>query len=205
MVTCDALYFFLIPSAEIIICIPVINSVMETLRANGLSPKLGTIIAKADTAIFSVPTITRIPFDQPEISLLLIPCIILLKPLNSKANAPSAIGDTGWDNGMDMSTMAMDIISGPSPIMTILSGFPGNCSAIPITILSIPITMRTMEISRTVIFIVMPGYVRVAIVKIMAIVPKPISINRNQSRNFLLLILSELEEYPVVKHHSPYR
>jgi hypothetical protein len=180
MVRCDALYFFLIPSAEVIICIPVIKSVMETLRANGLSPKLGTIIAKADTAIFSIPTITRIHFDQPGISLLLIPCIILLKPLNSKANAPSAIGDTGRDNGMDMSTIAMDIISGPSPITTILSSFPGNCSAIPIIILSIPITIRTMEISRTVIFIVMPGYVRVAIVRIMAIVPKPISINRNQ-------------------------
>src|SRR5947209_6379372 len=38
VLTCDLLYFFLIPIAEVIICIPVINSVIEILRANVLSP-----------------------------------------------------------------------------------------------------------------------------------------------------------------------
>jgi hypothetical protein len=38
VLTYDLLYFFLIPIAEAIICIPVINSVIEILRANVLSP-----------------------------------------------------------------------------------------------------------------------------------------------------------------------
>ncbi len=79
---------------ETIICIPVTKSVIEILRANMLSPELGTIIARADTAMFRVPTPIRMAFDHFAISFPIMPCIILLIPLKSKANVPSAIGGT---------------------------------------------------------------------------------------------------------------
>jgi hypothetical protein len=82
---------------------------------------------------------------------------------------------------------------------------PGNGSVIPTAILSIPIIRRTIGISRIIVFVVIPGYARVTIVKIMAIAPRPTSINRNAPGDFLLLVSSELEECTVVKHHSPYR
>jgi hypothetical protein len=197
------LYFFLIPIAEIIICIPVIKSVIETLRVNELSPKLGTVIAKVDIAMFRIPTPKRMLLDQLEISLSLRPCIILLIPLNSKANAPRAIGDAGWDNGINMSTMAMAIINGPSPVLTSLYDLPGNGNAIPVAILSIPNMRRTIESIRMITFVVIPGYIRVPIVKIMANAPKLTSINRNQLGDFLLLILSSLFEFTLVKYGLP--
>jgi NADH:ubiquinone oxidoreductase subunit 6 (subunit J) len=76
----------------------------------------------------------------------------------------------------------------------------------PTAILSNPIISRTAETIRIIVCVVILGYVRVTIVKIMAVTPKPNSKSLNQSRDFLsfllLLLLSLLFEcVSVVKHH----
>lgn len=141
--------------------------------------------------------------DHPGISLTLAPCAILLKPLNSKANAPKAIGGREGDSGNTMITMARDIISGPSPMFASLVDLFPDGNAMPTAILSNPIINRTAETIRIIVCVVIPGYVRVTIVNIMAVTPKPSSKNLNHPRDFFsfLLLLLLFEGVSVVKHH----
>lgn len=65
-----------------------------------------------------------------------------------------------------------------------------------------PIISRTAETIRIIVCVVIPGYVRVTIVKIMAVTPKPSSKSLNRRRDFLLFLLLLLfEGVSVVKHH----
>jgi len=83
----------------------------------------------------SPPTPRRMHLDHLGISLTLEPCAILLIPLNSKANAPKAIGGREGDSGNIISTMARDIISGPSPMFASLVDLFPDGNAIPTAIL----------------------------------------------------------------------
>ena len=69
VLSCDFVWLCLIPMVEMIICIPVTKSVIEILRTNMLSPEIGTITARADTAMFRIPTPIRMAFDHFGISL----------------------------------------------------------------------------------------------------------------------------------------
>ena len=143
--------------------------------------------------------------DHPGISLTLAPCATLLIPLNSKANAPKAIGGREGDSGNTITTMARDIISGPSPMFASLVDLFRDGNTNPTAILSNPIISRTAETIRIIVCVVIPGYVRVTIVKIMAVTPKPSSKRLNRPRDFLsfllLLLVLLFEGVSVVKHH----
>jgi hypothetical protein len=99
--------------------------------------------------------------------------------------------------------MARDIISGPSPMFASLVDLFPDGNAIPTAILSNPIISRTAELTRIVVCVVIPGYVRVTIVNIMAVSPKPSSKSLNHVGNFLLFLLLLLlfEGVSFVKHH----
>ena len=110
-------------------------------------------------------------------------------PLNSKANSPRAIGGREENSENTMITMARAIISGPSPRFA--SSIDLLCSAriIPTAILSNPIIKRTIAAIRIIVCVVIPGYVKVMTIKIIAVAPKPSSRILSQLLNFLLSLL----------------
>lgn len=105
---------------------------------------------------------------------------------------------------MNITIIAMAIISGPSPIFASLFDLLGDGNAIPITILSNPIIIRAIETILIILFVVIPGYVRATTVKIMAIAPKPTSKYRSQAEDVVLSLLLLFEATLLVKHHLPY-
>ena len=169
-----------------IICIPFIRSAIEMLRANRTTPMVsGCINTKADTAMLSAPTPTRKPLDHLDISLFIIPCTILAIPLNSNANAPNNIKNSAVCIGNDITRMPNATTSAPSPILVSRDDLVGD-GAIPIAILSNPTISKATENNRIIVYIAIPGYVKIIIENIIEIAPKPICTKRNQLGDFVL-------------------
>ncbi|MDQ6724300.1 MAG: hypothetical protein M3Z01_08565 [Thermoproteota archaeon] len=61
--------------------------------------------------------------------------------------------------------------------------------AIPVAILSNPTISKATENSRIIVYIAIPGYVRITIDNIIEIAPKPICTNHNKLGDFILLLL----------------
>lgn len=148
----------------------------------------GCIKTKADIAILSAPTPTRKLLDQPDIFLFIIPCTILAIPLNSKANAPNNIKNSAVCIGNDITTMPSATTRAPRPILVRRDEAIGD-GAIPIAILSNPTISKATENSRIIVYIAIPGYVRITIDNMIEIAPRPICTNRNQIGDFIVLLL----------------
>jgi hypothetical protein len=148
----------------------------------------GCIKTKADIAILSAPTPTRKLLDQPDIFLFIIPCTILAIPLNSNANAPNNIKNSAVCIGNDITTIPSATTSAPRPILVRRDEVLGD-GAIPIAILSNPTISKATENSRIIVYIAIPGYVRITIDNMIEIAPRPICTNRNQLGDFIVLLL----------------
>ena len=86
--------------------------------------------------------------------------------------------------------MARDIISGPSPMFASLVDLFRDGNTNPTAILyEIQLLAELAETIRIIVCVVIPGYVRVTIVKIMAVTPKPSSKRLNRPRDFLSFLL----------------
>jgi hypothetical protein len=75
--------------------------------------------------------------------------------------------------------------SAPSPILVSRDDLVGD-GAIPIAILSNPTISKATENNRIIVYIAIPGYVKIIIENIIEIAPKPICTKRNQLGDFLL-------------------
>jgi hypothetical protein len=184
---CNLAYLCLPPIPEAIICIPFTRRETEITRANRTTPiEIGCAITKADTPILNIPTPTRNALDQLGISLTIMPCTILATPLNSKANAPKNIKNAAACIGKDITTMPKAMTNAPSPILVqrddlFVLEYDG---AIPIATLSNPIISKTIERITIIVYIAIPGNVRIKIDRKMEIAPKLICKNRNQLGDF---------------------
>ena len=161
-----------IPNA--IISNPLIRTAIEIIIANRTNPReIGCAITRIDTAILRTPTPMWKALDDPEL-LSDIPCIILDRPLTSKAIAARTTKTADVNTGNCISTIEKPITSRPIPILAKREPLEDVGIATPTAILSIPTTSNITERIKMIVNIAGPMYAKITKDNNMHIPPKTI-------------------------------
>ena len=160
------------------------RSIAVSIMANRPAPKrMGFAITKRDVITLNAPTPIRKPLEYPDMSLE-TPCIILVMPLNNKANPAMVIKNADVTIGNSIRKTESAITATPITTLVKRIFLVGDNGDTPIAILSIPKIKNTMERIRIIVNMAAPGTmdnnIKTATDKVTAIEPMTICNIRSQ-------------------------